>query len=297
MNVDGVQRHPATDFAPMGYGEVLDRALVLYRRNWRVVLSLSFPVLFPSALIVGFGNIGYQWAVRTQLGIGEQDPAKAVLAGVAIAAFFGATGLHGLLSVVVQGLLSKTASDLYLGREVAVRDAYRFTLHRAVALLVTTILMSLGITLGVIALLAPGIIISVYWSFVIQIVMLEEKSFVDALSRSWRLVRGHWWHTLFFAGLLGMLIWLLQVVLLAPSHVLTIVELIRHPEAIFLGETPNVMSLAAQGIFGAVATAGTAPVGAFALTLFYYDLRARKEGFDLLLRAEELRAAAPTAER
>lgn len=280
-----------SDYRPVDFGQILDRAFVLYRRNWRLAMGLSFPVLFPSSLVVGLSNIGYQWAIRTQIGqLGSDRPASSemALAGLAVAAFFAATSIHGLLSLVVQGMLTRAGSELFLNGPVTAREMYRLGVRRTVVLVVTVILMTIGITAGFFALVIPGIVVSVYWAFVVQVVMIEDESLVGALSRSWKLVEGQWWHTAVFVFLLAMLVWVLELIVVVPSQVLGIVELVSHPEAIFPGETPNILSMAAQGIFGAIAVSLIAPVTAFSMTLFYYDLRARQEGFDIQLRAGRL---------
>lgn len=287
---------PDVDLRPMDYGEVLDRTLVMYRRNWRLALSLSVPILFPSALVVGLTNIGYQWAVQTQFASPRPDPSRVVFAGLAVAAFFAATGAHALLNLFVQGLLAKAGSDLYMGRHVTAAEVYRFGLRHAFVLLITMILLTLGVSLGLVFLVVPGLILSVFWGFAIQAIVVEEQGLTAALGRSWHLVQGYWWHTAVFMFLLGILVWVLEMIVITPSQVLTIVELVSHPEAIFPGATPNVLALAAQGLFSSVATALVAPLGAFALTLFYYDLRMRKEGLDLVMRARKLAPASSPAE-
>ncbi len=284
------------DYRPMDYGEVLDRVFVLYKSNWRSVLGLTFPVLFPSALLVGLANIAYQWAIRAQATPGGGVPGQAVLIALAMMGFFAATGLHATLTLFVQLVLVHVGSELYLGNEVAARDAFRFGVRHIIVLLVTMFIVTTAATAGFLALVIPGVLVSVYWTLVIQTVAIEEKSFLTAMSRSWRLVDEYWWHTAIFVFLLGLLVYALELVIVAPSQILTLVDYIAHPEAIYSGEIPNVLLLAAQGIFSAVAAPLIAPVGSFALTLYYYDLRARKEGFDLITRARRRLPAHVTAE-
>lgn len=284
------------DYRPTDYGELLDRTFVLYRRNWRLALGLTFPVLFPSALLVGLANIGYQWALRAQGVSQASSSTQWVLVGLATTAFFGATTLHAILALFVQVMLVRAGSELYLGNSVTVRELFRFGLGHILTLLVTMFIVTICVSAGLVAFLIPGILVSVYWTLVVQTVAVEEKSFFGAMSRSWHLVEGNWWHAAVFAMLLSFLLYVLELMIVAPSQVLTVVELVTHPAAIFPGQTPNVLMLAAQGIFSAIAAALISPIGAFALTLFYYDLRARKEGFDLVTRAERMMPASAGAE-
>jgi hypothetical protein len=68
------------------------------------------------------------------------------------------------------------------------------------ALIGALVLATLGITVGLFALIIPGIFLAIFWLFVSQAVVIEGKGVRDALRRSGEIVRGSWW-TVFLAYL------------------------------------------------------------------------------------------------
>ena len=62
------------------------------------------------------------------------------------------------------------------------------------------VLATLGVTVGMFALIIPGIFLAIFWLFASQAVVIEGKSVRDALRRSGEIVRGSWW-TVFLAYL------------------------------------------------------------------------------------------------
>jgi hypothetical protein len=54
------------------------------------------------------------------------------------------------------------------------------------------------------------------------------------------------------------------------------------------GSASGTAAILGRGIFALVAQILAAPIGAVAMILLYYDLRIRKEGFDLAMLAQQL---------
>jgi hypothetical protein len=115
-------------------------------------------------------------------------------------------------------------------------------------------------------------------------VALEERGPAEALSRSWFLTAGRFWPValglfvfyLFFQVLASIVVW--------PTQVLTGVLLSGLP---LVGASLNVaVWLLAQIVFQPLSTVGA--------VLIYYDLRMRKEGFDLVMMAEAIGEPEPT---
>jgi len=106
------------------------------------------------------------------------------------------------------------------------------------------------------------------------VLILESAGPVAALRRSWGLSDGHRWRIL---GLILLLI-VLQAVL---SSLLSFVIV-----ASFI--TDQVVQLVVQQAVNLLATIAWAPVYWGTFAVLYYDLRVRKEAFDLQLAAEAL---------
>jgi hypothetical protein len=134
----------------------------------------------------------------------------------------------------------------------------------------------------------------VRWALCFQALLLEGVGPATALRRSWRLVDGYWWRTFVFLVLLAILVAILQYL---PGVLLSIplafAEIVSQPGALESGLpitslVLNLGSVLGWIIFGAVQW--------LAATVYYYDLRIRKEAFDLELEAQRMRAGMQTAE-
>ena len=122
------------------------------------------------------------------------------------------------------------------------------------------LLAAVGIAVGLLFLILPGIFLAVRWYFVPQAVVIEEARGPEALTRSWRLTESFWWRT-FGILVVGNLIALLPALLLAGP----------------LAAVAESTDRALWSLIGTMATETfTAPFLALLSTLLYYDLRARR---------------------
>ena len=102
-----------------------------------------------------------------------------------------------------------------------------------------------------------------------------------ALGRSFELVKGRWWKTF------GTLI----VGFILAAIISTLVQGVFLIGILF-GDDNDAVVLVLSAIAGIVGLAISTPFQAALLTVVYFDLRVRKEGFDLELLAQEIGAAA-----
>ena len=108
---------------------------------------------------------------------------------------FGPTLLTLVLSVVggllVQGALVDVVRDLHEARAPASISVYYARTRAVLGTLVgASLLAGIGIGIGFILLVVPGLILFSRWTLVVPAVMLEGRSVGDALARSNRLVTG-----------------------------------------------------------------------------------------------------------
>src|SRR5438105_3631332 len=152
----------------MRISEVLREAFVVYRRLLRrsvVVAGLIFAVV---SLAQAFAS----------------ESATALTALVALV-------LSLVGSLLVQGALVEVVRDLHEGREPApVNVYYDRTRGKLGTLLGVSLLYGLGVFLGFILLIVPGLIAVARWSLVVPLVMIEGRGRRDAFRRSSELVRG-----------------------------------------------------------------------------------------------------------
>jgi hypothetical protein len=183
----------------------------------------------------------------------------------------------GLLGTVfVRGATIWVVSEGYLGRTPRLAAALRFTGGRMAQLLGASVAAAFITGLATLALVIPGIIVASGYAVVTEVAALERSS--EALRRSWDLTRGFRWKAL---GL-----WVIALALLA-GLVIGAGILAAGVEALLgKGEVLSTVVVALVSLL-------IYPLLSCVFTLFYYDLRVRKEGFDLEMLSQQLGTAAP----
>lgn len=183
-----------------------------------------------------------------------------------------------LVSVVTNALVTGTTilmvSDAYLGRQPDAAGALRATSRRLFTLTFTAIEQGLIISAGFILFLVPGFIFAAWAISMVPVVVLEKRGLRAAFGRSRELARGMVGHVL--KALL-----LILVIYFAGVIVLGFVTA-------SIGMEERNMNLASS-LLGVL----IAPLLGVGITLIYYDLRIRKEGFDLEMMAQNLDSGAP----
>ena len=133
------------------------------------------------------------------------------------------------------------------------------------------------------AALVVMIMIAVYWFMSIQAVIVEGTKMLSALRRSYKLVKGNWWKVFTRLSIVLLVGLGLSILLILPL-VLVGIEMLGADRVANLGAAP----LAASWGFVEIIVL---PVFFISLTLVYYDLRVRKEQYDLLVLSKEMTIA------
>jgi len=272
----GDERMTTQDFAPMGVGQILDRTFRLYKRNFARFVAIVAVVKVPITLLmlVVFGLMGYQ-AASGQTGTQEMSGAQVATLAVGTLVTVFLTMLAQTLS---QGALTKSVSESYLGKEVTVGQAYGFVWPRVWRLLGAALLVSLVVMGGVMLCVVPGIIFGLWFVLTSQMIVVENQKITGAMTRSKRLVSGN----LGKVFVLGFLVWLIGM----------IIGMIFGYGGAFLARVlaggSQVGATIISQILSLVGQILVAPIGAAAFVLLYYDLRIRKEAFDLEMLAASM---------
>jgi hypothetical protein len=135
--------------------------------TWRL-----YRTLFLRSFLTGF-------IVFAVLGIFERSPYLAALIG-----FVGTT--------LVQGALVEVVDDEHRGQAPrGLAQLYRSSGSRLASMLAVSILMGIGVALGLMLLIVPGVLLAIRWAVATPVVMLEGLGPRAAMRRSQELVRGH----------------------------------------------------------------------------------------------------------
>lgn len=259
---------------PLGIGDILDRSFKLYTQNFALFAGIYALTLVPAALV----------QILVAMSLNPRSPASfALYALVSVVA--------GLAQLVPYTALIHAVSMRSLGRAVTIGEAYSCGFSRLLPLLGSSIIVGILATLPAFTII--GIIASVFlyvrWGLFAQTSVIEQAGVRGALSRSWTLTKGFWWKT--FLTMLLLLILLSVVSGVLSSILLAIVAAFGFSvggglEAMF-GLGTGIPS-AANIAISALSTMIASPLLTIGATLLYYDLRVRKEGYDLELMAQEL---------
>jgi hypothetical protein len=166
------------------------------------------------------------------------------------------------------------ANDAYFGRQPDLAKAYRTLFQRIGHLVVATLVVGTCLTVGFFLLFIPGLYFLGRLFAYKQVVLLENGSGLSAVGRSWRLSKGSVRHVI---NTLGLVILLNFAVGLGANLLARLIP-----------------SQIVQLLIATLVSVLIYPMVGIIETLLYYDIRIRREGFDIEYLAAA--ASAPAAE-
>jgi hypothetical protein len=186
---------------------------------------------------------------------------------------FVALGLQYLVAILlvpfVEGAITLAAIDVAMGRPATLASCLRGVLRRYWALLGFALI---GLVLVPLLFCFPLFLwILVRWAVSVPALLAEGTGPIRSVRRSWELTRDNWWR----------LFGILAIVIVIQAVMNWILGVAAIPIAILI---PFVSDLVRGSIAITVSTLGTAvvtPILYLCLVLLYFDLRIRKESFDL----------------
>jgi hypothetical protein len=263
---------------PLTFGEVLDTAFNLFKRNFKTAVAVSAVIMIPLALLGGAASAGL---APTDLAVLEDpDPAPEAVLGL-MGGLLGAASIGALIqsfgSLLVQAATTRLYAESYRGGTLAMGDALRYGLRRLPAMLGLTIVSAVATFVGLILCIAPGVWLYTAWSAAPAALIAEDTRPLEALRRSFQLVKGNWWRTFGLLVVANILVSVIVALITTPlQFAIGLGVGMSDPTAPFSGGY-----LAANTIISGVITAATVPFLAAVIVAIYFDLRVRKEGYDL----------------
>jgi hypothetical protein len=102
--------------------------------------------------------------------------------------------LFWVLSTLYQGMVVELVRDLKDGRrDHSVGDLLRSVEPVLIALMIVSLLFAIGVAIGFVLVIIPGLILLTIWSVVAPVTVLEHPGVFAAFGRSRDLVRGQGW--------------------------------------------------------------------------------------------------------
>ena len=213
---------------------VIREAWELYKAHWRHLLPISFVVYVSVAIIGALLTVVLSWL------------------GALIAALISIVGLFW-----VQGSLATAVEDIRDGRaDLSLGETFRRVQPQLGAIVVAGLLAGIGVFIGLLLLIVPGLVLMTWWVLIIPVIALERTSAGDSFGRSRELVRGYGW------SVFGVIV--MTILLLIGFGI--VLSLVLSPLADWL------QSLVSNIVSGTL----TAPFIALVWTLLYFRLRQAK---------------------
>ena len=174
-----------------------------------------------------------------------------------------------LCAALAEAAVIVAVSDAYIGTNVDIHRAITTTVGRLPTIILAGIIRGVAVMLGVVLFIFPGVYVALRTFAITPVVVLEDRSASDAMARSWSLAKGEV-GKVFITLLLAWLIFIVLYVLL-----LMLVGMLG-------AHNPR-----ATNLIVAILMALVYPITGVVTTFLYYDIRVRREGFDLELLARE----------
>jgi len=255
---------------PRSLLDILVETFKIYKRNPIRLLAI--------VAIVEIG-LGFMWSIPDFSGLRPSTPeggTASLTHLIPIGIMLVVASIMGLS--LMQGALIHAISEQYLRQSISIGRAFRFAWERLAALAGAMILVlfvttgiavvSIGFTVSIspdvgYVFIAAGFCVGLYlmvrWSFILQVALLERLGPLAAMSRSSALVKRNWWRVM---------------------NMTIIIGIITVGISIILGTVPTI-----GPTLGSILST---PIFTIGITLLYYDLRVRKEEYNLDLLAAEL---------
>jgi len=119
-----------------------------------------------------------------------------------------------LVSIFINGVMIVLVAK---GKKFSLASALKLVASKYVTLVLASILGFIINVLGLIALILPGIFLSIKLFYFEQAVLLNNKGIVESLKTSWNVTRGNWWRV--FA--LVILIAIISLIIIMPVSFLS----------------------------------------------------------------------------
>lgn len=289
-------------FRPLGFGEILDGAFTLYRRN---LVTFLVTALVPTLALMQLLPLITTSAGATASG----DPAQILRAFVSMMLILF---LAGLVYIVMWAALTREASQAYLGQPATLADGLRTGVRKVPAVLGAGIVIFIALLaayvavallfiiiagagaasgsagMGVVFVMVAAVAAAAAYVLVIALlfavlpaIVVEDKGPLQAIGRSFDLARGA------LGRVVGLMLVTLIIVYLPIIAVLWLTG----------GFADMANPQAATGQFGTQQLLGTGvgvlttPFMAAVIVLLYFDRRVRTEALDVQMAADRLAPA------
>jgi uncharacterized membrane protein len=244
-------------FEALTTGALLDRSVRLYANNFSLLLGITAVAYVPFYLIM--------LVFESNLSLNPHDgndPWAAVLYLIVFMLLWTSIAFP-----IAGGAATYAISERYLGNQVDLNAALRRGLASFWSVSIAQITVSVKVIFGLMLLVVPGVLWWLSYSVVVPSILVEGQKATASLKRSRELMKGQ----------RGKAFAIMFVLILLELITTTGVSSLAN---IFVG-TDSASGSVIHSALNSLKSIILAPLGIVATILLYYDMRIRKEGFDL----------------
>jgi hypothetical protein len=316
-----------SNLRPMTLGEILDRTAQLYREHFLLFAGIAIPYA-GALLVLGLIQIGLTETLRNLHRTEQLQSLTWITVAIIMPISF-------LIYGMVMAATCRAVAWVHLGEPATIRGAYRSILPRlgrylwlmAITWLVvflplvvlycsyfgtmayfvkgfgtdpaaqqaamsnpqTMIIVGFASIIFFLLMVPIGIytvMMGLRYSLAIPACVVENLKARAAIRRSIELARGSWGRIFLLALLIGVI----KFGLVMVTQIFVFVSVFKHP-----GQLPGLGISTLSQVIGFFTNTFLAPIWATGITLFYYDQRVRREGFDIEWMMQAAGLTAPEA--
>jgi hypothetical protein len=216
-------------------GNVLNRTFATYRDQFTLLIPAAFALFFVVALLNGL-----------------------VLSGGGVIATILVLLIGTVATYWFQGMVVEAVQDILDGRrDHTVGSLFQSALPVIWPLFLVGLLAGIGIAIGFVLLIIPGLFLLTIWAVLAPVVVVERAAVFEAFGRSRELVKGNGWQVF------GVIVILFLITAAASAIV----------QAIFVGIADSFVGYFLADLIVRVLVA---PLSAIAAAVMYFELKARR---------------------
>jgi len=271
---------------PLSLSELLDETFRIYRKAFGLFIAIALAVSIPTLLIfLAFGVYTFTSGQVFNTTEFQSDPST-LFRSAAFQSLIVAVLALALVTLFLipfsYGAPVRAAIDVSLGHQPTFGSVLAAVLRRYFALWGAGLLY--GLAVGLLTLTIIGIPVAIWlyvrWALFVPALLTENLGPGRALGRSAQLVDGRWWRTF------GILLLIFVLLSILGAIIGTLFQFVT-------ALIPGLSADARLGVNQVGSTLGSvvaAPIQYIAWTLMYFDLRVRKESFDLDQLAQQVQS-------
>ncbi len=252
----------------LSLGECLDQGIAVIRDNFGLLLGILACLWIPFQLLAGFAPLMVSSVPPPTPDSTPAEQLEYLTSTMPVLLGFALFGGYVILPIT-NAAVTYAVAERYLGKQVTVGASLRKGFSKFLPLLGTTILYSLAVFGGTLLCIIPGIIFAVLFGLYQYVVVIEDKSGSDALSRSKLLMKPYWGQFL----VLGILIAVISGMIQGGAGLIPQI----HAQIVVQALLQSVVTLISTAVF----------------VVFYFSCRSGVENFDLELLAQAVGESAP----